>query len=76
MTVHLATGASFTVMKRVVEMSYTLEKVQYDDEFIVLDLDDILMLYLVYRSSEGTDYKSAGTDEVSIYPPLVHQTPI
>ena len=36
----LATGASVTVMKRVVVLSYTLKEVQYDDDFIVLDLDD------------------------------------
>ena len=35
MTVRLATGASVTVMKRVVGITYT---VQYDDDFIILDL--------------------------------------
>ena len=40
MTVRLATGASVTVMKRVVGITYTLKGVQYDDEFIILDLDD------------------------------------
>ena len=40
MTVRLATGASVTVMKRIVRIHYTLEDIQYDDEFIVLDLDD------------------------------------
>ena len=40
MTVRLATGASVTVIKRVVGISYTLKEVQYDDDFIVLDLDD------------------------------------
>ena len=39
-TVRLATGASVTVMKRVVEITYTLKEVQYDDDFIALDLDD------------------------------------
>ena len=40
MTVRLATGASITVMKRVVKIHYTLKEKQYDDDFIVLDLDD------------------------------------
>ena len=40
MTVRLATGASVTVMKRVVGITYTLEGVQYNDDFIILDLDD------------------------------------
>ena len=38
--VHPATGASVTVMKRVVDITYTLKGVQYDDDFIILDLDD------------------------------------
>ena len=40
MTVRLATGASITLMKRVVGIHYTLEGDEYDDDFIVLDLDD------------------------------------
>ena len=36
----LATGASIAVMKRVVVFRYTLEALQYNDIFIVLDLDD------------------------------------
>ena len=40
MTVRLATGASVTVMKRVVGISYKLKEVQYDDDFILLDLYD------------------------------------
>ena len=40
MTVRLATGASITVKKRVVGIHYTLKGEQYDDDFIVLDLDD------------------------------------
>ena len=40
MTVRLVTGAFVTVMKRVVGISYTLKEVQYDDDFIVLDMDD------------------------------------
>ncbi|CAI5738229.1 unnamed protein product [Peronospora farinosa] len=40
MTVRLATGASVTVEKRVVGIHYTLEGKKYDDDFIVLDLDD------------------------------------
>ena len=40
MTVRLATGAPVTVMKRVVGITFTLKGVQYDDDFIILDLDD------------------------------------
>ena len=40
MTVRLATGASVTVMKRVVGITYTLKGVHYNDYFIILDLDD------------------------------------
>ena len=40
MTVRLTTGASVTVMKRVVCITYTLKGVQYDGDFIILDLDD------------------------------------
>uniref|UniRef100_A0AAV1VMA1 Uncharacterized protein n=1 Tax=Peronospora matthiolae TaxID=2874970 RepID=A0AAV1VMA1_9STRA len=40
MTVCLATRASVAVNKRVVGIHYTLEGKQYDDDFIVLDLDD------------------------------------
>ena len=40
MTVRLTTGASVTVMKRVVGITYTLKGVQYNDDFIILDLDD------------------------------------
>ena len=40
MTVRLATGASVTVMKRVVGITYTLKGFQYNDDFIILDLDD------------------------------------
>ena len=40
MTVLLATGASITVKKRVVGIYYTLKDEQYDDDFIVLDLDE------------------------------------
>ena len=40
MTVRLATGASVTVMKRVAGITYTVIEFQYDDHFIVLDLDD------------------------------------
>ena len=40
MTVCLAIGASITVEKRVVGINYTLEGEQYNDDFIVLDLDD------------------------------------
>ena len=40
MTMRLATGASVTVMKRLVGITYTLKGVQYDDDFIILDLND------------------------------------
>ena len=46
MTVRLATGASITVKKRVVGIHYTLKDEQYDDDFIVLDLDDKLDVIL------------------------------
>ena len=36
----LASGASVIVMKRVVGITYTLKRVQYNDDFIILDLDD------------------------------------
>ena len=40
MTVLFATGASIAVIKRVVGFHYTLEDLQYNDDFIVLDLDE------------------------------------
>ena len=46
MTVRLATCASITVKKRVVGIHYTLKSQQYDDDFIVLDLDDKLDVIL------------------------------
>ena len=46
MTVCLATISSVTVMKRVVGISYTLKEVQYNDDFIVFDLDDIFDVIL------------------------------
>ena len=39
-TVPLATGASINLRKRVVGLHYTLGGLQYDDDFIVLDLND------------------------------------
>ena len=36
----LATGAYIAVMKRVARFHCTLEYLQYNDDFIVLDLDD------------------------------------
>ena len=39
MTVRLATCALLTVKKRVIGVHYTLEEEQYDDNFIVLDMD-------------------------------------
>ena len=46
MTVRLVTGASITVEKRVVGIHHTLEDEHYDDNFIVLDLDDKLDVIL------------------------------
>ena len=40
MTVRLATSASINVKKRGVGTHYTLEDEQYDDDFIILNLDD------------------------------------
>ena len=54
-TVRLATGASITLMKRLVGLHYTLEDLQYDDDFIVLDLDDkfdVILGLLWIRSHE------------------------
>ena len=48
MTVRLSTGASVTVMKRVVGIYYTLKKVQSDDDFIVLDSGDKFDVILVF----------------------------
>ena len=42
----LATGASVAVMKRVVGFHYALEDLKYNDDFIVLDLDDKLDIIL------------------------------
>ena len=36
----LATGESIKLMKHVVGLHYTLEDLQYDEDLIVLDLDD------------------------------------
>uniref|UniRef100_A0AAV1T2G8 CCHC-type domain-containing protein n=1 Tax=Peronospora matthiolae TaxID=2874970 RepID=A0AAV1T2G8_9STRA len=47
MTACLATGASVTVNERVVGIHYTLEGKQYDDEFVVLDVDDRFDVILV-----------------------------
>ena len=38
--VRLATGASIAVIQSVVGVQYKLENLQYNDNFIVLDLDD------------------------------------
>ena len=45
--VRLATGSSVTVMNRVAGNTYTLKEVQYDDDSIVLDLDDKFDVILV-----------------------------
>ena len=70
MTVLLATCASVTVMKRVVGITYTLKGVQYNDDFIILDLDDKCSS-LDCCCSEVTSHKSAGIDEQSICLSLV-----
>ena len=75
MTVRHATGASVTVMKHEVGISYTLKEVNTMMTSSSWPWTTNLMLSLVYRGSEGTSHESAGIDEVSICPPLVHQTP-
>ena len=76
MTVRLATGASVTVMKRVVSITYTLKGVQYNDDFIILDLDEKFDDILGLTCSEGSRHMSAGIDEQSICLSLVHQMAI
>ena len=73
MMVRLATGASVTVMKRVVGITYTLKGVQYNDDFTYWTWMTNLMLFLDCRGSEGTSHKSAGIDEQSICLSLVRQ---
>ena len=46
LTVRLAKGASIAVIKRVVGFHYALEDLKYNDDFIVLDLDDKLDIIL------------------------------
>ena len=41
MTVRLETGVSIRLTKLVVGLHYTLEDLQYDDDFIVLDLNEM-----------------------------------
>ena len=76
MTVRLKTGASVTAKKGVMKITFTLKEVQYNDEFIVLDLDDNFMSSSVYRGLVGMIHKSADINEQSICLPLVHQTDI
>jgi hypothetical protein len=40
MTVHLATGATVRLKKRVVNIHYACDRHELDDDFIVLDLED------------------------------------
>ena len=47
MVVRLAIGASIAVMKRVVGFHYTLKDLQYNDDLIVLNLDDKFDVILV-----------------------------
>ena len=61
MTERMATGASITVMKRVVRIHYTFKDLQYDDDFIVLNLDDKFDVIRVYLGSENTSQGLAGS---------------
>ena len=61
MTVRLATGASITVMKRVVKFHYTLKYLQCDNDFIVLDLDDKFDVSLGLPWLINTSQGSAGS---------------
>ena len=70
MTVHLATGASVTVMKHLVGITYTLKEFHYDDDFIILDLDENFDVIL------GLSWLRRYKPQVSWHLPLVHQTPI
>ena len=63
LTVRLETGASIAGMKRVVEFHYTLEDLQYNDDLIVLDLDDKFDVILGYPGSEGSSQGSDGSIE-------------
>ena len=76
MTVRLATGASVTVMKHVVRITYTLKEVSYNYKIVVLELDDKFNVILGLPWLRGTRKKSAGIDEQSICPPLVHHMAI
>ena len=76
MTVRLATGASVTVMKHVVRITYTLKEVSYNYKIVVLELDEKFDVILVLPWLRGTRQKSAGIDEQSICPPLVHHMAI
>ena len=72
---HLATVASVTVMKRVVGITYTLKGVQYNDDFIILDMDDkfdvILGLPWLRRYEPQVSWQLV--DEQSICLSLVRQ---
>ena len=74
----LATGASVTVMKREVGITYTLKGFQYNDDFIILDLDDkfdvILGLPWLRRYEPQVSWHPI--DEQSICLSLVHQMAI
>ena len=86
MTVRLATCASVTVMKRVVGISHTLKEVQYDDDFIVLDLDDKFDIILglpwlrryepqVIRHRRSVDMTAACSPEGHLMNVLEHPPP-
>ena len=59
MTVHLAADAYVTVKKHVVGIYYTLEDEHHNEDYIVLDLYEILMPSLVRLGSESTSHESA-----------------
>ena len=60
MIVRFATDTFVKVMKRVWKIRYTLEEVRYDDEFIMLELDDNFDVTLVQDESEAKSLNSSG----------------
>ena len=65
--VRLATGVFVKVMKRVVGIAYTLKEVQYNDEFIILDLDDIFDIILGFAVAQKVRATSQLTSTNSRY---------
>ena len=72
----LDSGASITVMKRVVNFHYTSKDLQYDDDFIVLDLDDKFDVILGVPLLNNTSQGSASSIDPTRCVPLVHQMAI